>query len=147
MLTIVTSLPTWAVYALAFGTPALTAAIAFLGQFYSRRATRELEARSRREEVLRNLRWAAELAVSEDTAKSRLGIEELEALRDSKLLSRTEEGFVAAALRVTIRDPHQAIAQSGGDYEIADRTGKRVIEGGNVSSKKGEKPEEGERLK
>jgi hypothetical protein len=118
MLAIVTSLPSWAVWTLAFGSPALTAVIAFLGQYIGRRAARELEARSRREEVMRSLRWAAELAVSNDAAKSRLGVQELQALRKSELLTEVEQGFIDAALEVTIEIPHQAIERSGGKVEV-----------------------------
>jgi len=93
---------------------------------------------------MRNLRWAAELAVLEDTDKSALGIEELEALRDySKLLSRTEAGFIAAALRVATEGPREAIGKSGGDYQIVRETDTDAIEGGDVSSEEGEDPEDG----
>lgn len=142
-----TTLPTWAVWALSFGPPVVGAVLGFLGQFYGRRAATELEARSRREEVLRNLRWAAELAVSEDTDKSALGIEELGALRDySKELSRTEAGFIAAALRVATSGPRAALAKSGGDYEIVREADTDAIEEGDVSdvsSEEGEEPEDG----
>jgi hypothetical protein len=118
MLAVVTSLPTWAALTLAFGLPVLTAATAFLGQYFGRRATGELEARSRREEVMRNLRWAAELAVSNETAKSRLGLQELEALWTSELLTDVEQGFIDAALKATIEIPRQAIAQSAGEVKV-----------------------------
>jgi hypothetical protein len=98
--------------------PVLTAATAFLGQYFGRRATGELEARSRREEVMRNLRWAAELAVSNETAKSRLGLQELEALWTSELLTDVEQGFIDAALKATIEIPRQAIAQSAGEVKV-----------------------------
>jgi hypothetical protein len=118
MLTVVTSLPSWVVWTLAFGSPALTAVIAFLAQYFGRRAAWELEARSRREEVMRSLRWAAELAVSNDAAKSRLGVQELQALRDSKLLTLVEQGFIDAALRATIEIPRKAIDQSAGEVNV-----------------------------
>lgn len=118
MLVVVTSLPSWAALTLALGLPALTAATSFLGQYFGRRATGELEARSRREEVMRNLRWAAELAVSNETAKSRLGVQELHALRKSELLTDVEQEFIDAALEVTIEIPHQAIERSRGGAEV-----------------------------
>jgi hypothetical protein len=67
---------------------------------------------------MRNLRWAAELAASNDAAKARLGVRELMELRDSKMLTPIEQGFVYAALDVTIKFPRQAIAQSAGDVEV-----------------------------
>jgi hypothetical protein len=123
-LTIVTSLPTWAVLTLAFASPVIAVMIAFL----SHRAARDLEARSKREEVLRNLRWAAELAVCDDVDKARLGTYELQALRESKMLSSTEEGLIDAALRATIAVPRQAIAQSAdvAAVEVVVTTGPAV---------------------
>jgi hypothetical protein len=91
---------------------------------------------------------AAELAVSEDRDKFALGIEELGALRDySELLSRTEAGFIAAALRVATQGPREAIGESGGDYKIVRDTDTDAIEGGDVSSEEGEEPEDGGCLK
>jgi hypothetical protein len=81
----VTSLPTWAVYALAFGSPALTAIIALIGQHLSRRGAKELEKRSRREEIMRILRWAAELAVSDDVSKARLGVQNIPSGQDRRI--------------------------------------------------------------
>ena len=138
-----TSLPTWAVYLLSFGSPVLTAAIAFWGQRLSRHATEELEARSRREEVMRNLRWASELAVSDDRAKSRLGIKLLKALRKSKLLSPVEEELIDAALRAVLTPARKEINQSSGDIELVVMTGTNGIEDGGVSSEDGGEPEDG----
>ena len=45
----------------------------------ARTAAAESEQRSRREEVLRNVRWASELAVSADPDKARLGVMQLTA--------------------------------------------------------------------
>jgi hypothetical protein len=78
-----------------------------------RRAARDREARFKREEVMRNLRWAAELAVSDDAAKMRLGVRELDALRNSKMLGPDAEEIIYAALRAAIEIPVQRIEQSG----------------------------------
>ncbi len=67
---------------------------------------------------MRTLRWAAELAVSNDARKSRLGVQELHALRKSDLLSSVEEDFVDAALEVTIKPARQAIIDSGEEAEV-----------------------------
>jgi len=136
-------LPTVAVAALSIGPPVLTAAIALWGQRHGRHAAIELEMRSRREEVMRNLRWASELAVSEDRAKSRLGIELLMALLDSELLSPLEEELIYAALRAVLTPSVSEINQSSGDVEIVVMTGTNGIEGGGVSSEDGGEPEDG----
>lgn len=137
-----TTLPTWAVWVLSFGSPALTAVIAVVAQYLNRRAARELETRSRREEVLRNLRWAAELAVSEDVRQARLGMEELQALRDSQILSSTEEGFIDAALRAAIAVPRQAIERARGDVEVVATTDDSEAEEALVASEEDDEQEE-----
>jgi hypothetical protein len=118
----VTSLPTWAVWVLSFGSPTLTAAVALVGQRISRRGTHELESRSKREEVMRSLRWAAELAVSDDVRKARLGNRELRALQNSRLLSPAEEDFIYAALDAALDVPVHAIEQAEGDVEVVATT-------------------------
>jgi hypothetical protein len=91
-------LPIWLLIAVAVGTPAL----AFLGTLLGTRATRrgatELETRSKREETMRTLKWAAELAVAGDPAKADLGLRELRALGDSMLLDPEQQTFIDAAL-------------------------------------------------
>lgn len=135
-----TSLPTWAIWTLGFGSPALTAIITLVSQYLSRRGQAELETRSRREEILRNLRWAAELAVSDDIGKARLGMQELQALRESELLSSTEEGFIDAALRAAIEGPREAILQAGDGAEVV-ATSTLPASGEPVSSEAGEQEE------
>lgn len=67
---------------------------------------------------MRNLRWAAELSVSNDTAKARLGIQELRALRDSRMLTATEQEFIFAALAAVIEVPRHLVDQSAEDVEV-----------------------------
>jgi hypothetical protein len=118
---LVTSLPTWAVWVLSFGTPLLAFAGVVFGQAVTRRGEKELEFRSKREEVMRILRWAAELAVSDDQAHSRLGVAELGALLQSELLDEEEKDFVQAALTAVVRVPVEQIEhieQLGGDVRV-----------------------------
>jgi hypothetical protein len=117
----VTSLPTWAVWVLSFGSPVLAFTGVVVGQAVTRRGERELEFRSKREEVMRILRWAAELAVSDDQAHSRLGVAELGALLQSELLDEEEKDFVQAALTAVVRVPVEQIEQIeqlGGDVRV-----------------------------
>ena len=108
---LVTTLPTWAVWVISIGTPVLAFVGVVLGQVVTRRGERELEFRSKREEVMRILRWAAELAVSDDQAHSRLGVAELGALLHSELLDEEEKDFVQAALTAVVRVPVEQIEQ------------------------------------
>jgi hypothetical protein len=107
---------------LSFGSPILTAGVALVGQRISRRGTQELESRSKREEVMRSLRWAAELAVSDDVRQARLGNRELRALQNSRLLSPAEEDFIYAALDAALDVPVHAIEQAEGDVEVVATT-------------------------
>lgn len=65
--------PTWLVVLLSVGTPLLTFVAALLANAVSRKGAVELERRSRREESMRHLKWAAELAVSDDDRRAQLG--------------------------------------------------------------------------
>ena len=125
-----TSLPTWAVWTLAFGSPALAFVGVLIGEVITRRGARELEIRSKREEVMRILRWAAELAVSDDQAHARLGVAQLGALLQSELLDEEEKNFVQAALTAVVRVPVERIEQFGGDVQVVSEpdlpTGPRV---------------------
>ena len=119
-----TSLPTWAVYLLAFGTPLLAFVGGLIGQLITRRGAAELEERSKREEVMRNLRWAAELAVSNDVRKARLGNRELGALEKSKMLTEAAEiEFIYAAYDAALDAPVHAFEQAQGDVEIIATAG------------------------
>ena len=113
-----TALPTWAVWVLSFGSPLLAFAGVIIGQAVSRRSARQREVRSKREEVMRILRWAAELAVSDDQAHSRLGVAELGALLQSELLDEEDKDFVQAALTAVVRVPVEQIEQFGGDVKV-----------------------------
>jgi hypothetical protein len=109
----VTSLPTWAVYSLGFGTPVLAFAGGLVSQLITRRGAVELDKRSKREEVMRVLRWAAELGVAADEGKARLGRAQLETLLDSELLDEKERDFVQVALEATLARAVEQIEQAG----------------------------------
>jgi hypothetical protein len=97
-----TQLPTWAVYAVALGTPILAFLGAIIGHVITRRGAKEQEQRSRREQLMKTLQWAAELAISDDQAKARLGLGELQALADSYLNDPEVQAFVDAALEAVV---------------------------------------------
>jgi hypothetical protein len=130
----VTALPTWAVWTLAFGTPLLAFVGVVIGQVITRRGDTELEIRSKREEVMRILRWAAELAVSDDEAHARLGVAQLGALLSSELLDEEEKDFVQAALEAVVRVPVQQIEQLGQDVEVVAESDLSAGGGADVQS-------------
>lgn len=92
------TLPTWAVYAVSFGSPAAAFLGVVIGHLLSRRGAFELDRRARREESMRTLRWASELAVAGDGRSVRLGIAALDALSVSPWLQSEDQAFVDAVL-------------------------------------------------
>lgn len=108
-----TTLPTWAVYAVSFGTPVAAFLGVIVAQWITRVGARELEMRSRREETMRNLRWAAELAVREDERTAVLGATQLMALVESDLLDEREKVFVEAALNAVVDAPESDLEVTG----------------------------------
>jgi hypothetical protein len=140
---LVTALPTWAVWTLSFGSPALAFVGVVIGQFLTRRGARELETRSKREEVMRVLRWAAELAVSDDQGHARLGVAELGALLGSELLDDEEKDFVQAALTAVVRVPVHQIEELGdtvqvvAESDLPDGTGADITSGEGVTTEGG----------
>jgi hypothetical protein len=129
---VVTSLPTWSVWLLSFGTPVLAFIGVVLGQLITRQGAQQLETRSKREEVMRVLRWAAELAVSDDEAHSRLGVVELGALLGSELLDEEEKNFVQAALEAVVKVPVQQIEQGGDEVQVVAESGPAGDTGADV---------------
>jgi hypothetical protein len=119
---------------LAFGSPALAFVGVVIGQAITRRGAREMEVRSKREEVMRILRWAAELAVSDDQAHARLGVAQLGALLESELLDEEEKDFVQAALTAMVRIPVQQIEQLGEDVQVVTESDLPVEPGADVPS-------------
>jgi hypothetical protein len=127
------------VYLLAFGSPVLAFVGVLIGQLITRRGAVELERRSKREEVMRILRWAAELGVSPEEAKARLGRAQLETLLDADILDEEERDFVQTALEATLARPVEQIEQAGEDARaimITDADAAAATEAFEVSSEK-----------
>ncbi|MFT4297523.1 MAG: hypothetical protein QM582_19140 [Micropruina sp.] len=99
-----TTLPTWAVYVISFGSPVLAFLGVLLGSWLTRRTAKELESRSRREETMRTLRWAAELAASDRPNLAQLGVAELVSLGESDLLDESQKVFIDAALESVVQE-------------------------------------------
>jgi hypothetical protein len=111
------------VWTVSLGTPVLAFAGGLTAQVITRRGDEELEHRSKREEVMRILRWAAELAVSDhDDPRVRLGVAQLGVLMRSELLDEGERDFVQAALEAAVRVPVEAIEQAGEDAHVVVTT-------------------------
>lgn len=103
----------WMAATLAIGTPLLAFAGTMVGSWVSRKGDQETETRSKREETMRNLRWAAELAASDDDRQSALGVSQLTALASADMLDPEQEVFVEAALDSLLSGPESAIEELG----------------------------------
>jgi hypothetical protein len=126
--------PTWTAIAVSAGTPLLTFVGVLVAQYLLRKGANELEVRSRREETLRVLRWAAELAISADEGKARLGIAQLNALGDSELLDEAQQLFVDAALDAAIDEQAGEVKDAGEDAAAIlspDSIGAALLSGQN----------------
>jgi hypothetical protein len=134
-----TQLPAWMAYAVALGTPVLAFLGAMGGHLITRRGAKELETRSRREQLMETLQWAAELAISDDEAKARLGLLELHALSDSDLSNPEIQTFVDAALEAVVADVAEEV-EGDPDAEIepqenAANPGTAVTAGGATAGR------------
>lgn len=111
-------LPTWAVYMAAIG-PAIGAFLGVLfAQLVTRKGAKELEKRSRREQTMKTLQWAAELAISDNSARAELGLSQLQALAASNLSDTDVQAFVDAALDAVVEDVAEEV-EADPDAEIA----------------------------
>jgi hypothetical protein len=115
-----TQMPTWAVYCVAFGAPVLAFVGAFVGHWLGRKTAAELETRSKREETMRTLRWAAELAIDGDERRATLGFRQLVALQDSEMLDSEQDLFVDAALDSAVDDPVSEVAEIEAAGDVAE---------------------------
>ncbi|MER7071628.1 hypothetical protein [Terrabacter sp. NPDC000476] len=113
-------IPTWVGVVVAVGTPVLTFCGVLLANWLSRQTAHETETRSRREETMRNLRWAAELAVSDDPRSALLGLTQLQALDEAEMLDAEQKVFVTAALGAVVAEPLSTIA-------AAEEAGQEVV--------------------
>lgn len=94
----------------------LPGALAFLGaltgQLLGRRSAVELDRWRHREEAMRLMRWAVELAVSDEKPRARAGLTTLTALLDSPMLDADDVDFlftIAAEVETVVALP------AGGD--------------------------------
>lgn len=65
------------------------------------------------EELMRSLRWAAEMSVSHDVCKARLGIQEFKRLLSFDKLDKTERDLIFAALDASLDGARREIGQAG----------------------------------
>ena len=121
--------PLWALLLVGIGSPLLTSLVAAVAVVYTRksaresvaaetRAAHELERRSRREELGRNIRWAAEQAVSSEESAARMGLAELDALGASSLIDEDGQALIDAALASIVKPVAEEYLGRGGDVDV-----------------------------
>lgn len=115
-----TTLPTWAVYSVAFGTPLLAFLGVVVGHALLRRTANELDVWRRREETMRMLHWASEQAASVEPAKARMGIAALDALSGSELLQEPDGMIVDAVLVSLLAEPVEQIEEGAGEVDVIE---------------------------
>jgi hypothetical protein len=86
----------------------------------SRSNAEQLEARSRREEVMRSLRWAAEMAVSSDAREAVMGVRQLGALGRSPLLDSFGQLLVDEALATVIKASADSVQAAGESAQVVE---------------------------
>jgi hypothetical protein len=116
----VTTLPTWALFVVSFGTPIAALTGVVVGQVLLRRGANELDVWRRREETMRMLRWASEQAASAEIAKSRMGVAALEALSTSELLQEPDQNLVDAVIDSLLEEPVEEIEESLGEVDVVE---------------------------
>ncbi|HTZ45448.1 MAG TPA: hypothetical protein VMB79_16430 [Jatrophihabitans sp.] len=92
-----TVVPVWAALLVSVGTPLLTFVSAVAAHRANRTDATDVERRSRREQVLHTLQWAAELALDPHPGRSTMGLAQLLVLADSDLSGDDVKDFVTAA--------------------------------------------------
>lgn len=115
-----TTLPSWALYLVSFGTPIAAFTGVVVGHLLLRKGANELDVWRRREETMRMLRWASEQAASEEIAKSRMGVAALDALSTSELLQEPDQNLVDAVIDSLIEEPLDEIEEAVGEVEVVE---------------------------
>lgn len=81
---------------------------AFIGQWWTHRSALELEHWRRREETMRMLRWATELAADEHPLRAKAGLLTLTSLTESELLQAEDEAMVNGIADMFLETPLRA---------------------------------------
>ncbi len=90
--------------AVAVATPTLSFAGSWLGGSLNRRTARELDRWRRREETMRLLRWASELATDDDDRRAAVGVATMRALNASEMLQPEDLVMLAAVIGAVLAD-------------------------------------------
>jgi hypothetical protein len=113
----------------AAGAPVLAFAGSWLGARGSRRASLELDRWRRREETMRLLRWAAELALERDERRAGVGIAAMDALQGSELLQDEDLDLVETIAQSLVDETEAQF-----DHDTSTGEADQVAYGGGAES-------------
>jgi hypothetical protein len=117
----VTELPTWAIWLAVFLLPLIGFAVGVISSWLGRKGAIETHDRANREELMRQFRWASEMACSDHPITAQLGINNLRAILKSPLLDDDDRLFVDASLAAVIHKPQaeiEAALEAGDDIQV-----------------------------
>jgi hypothetical protein len=97
----------------AVATPLLAFAGALVGHIWTRTTAKELDHWRHREETMRLLRWAVELALDPDPRRGSAGVRALAALLDSQLLQDEDVELVASVASAVAMPPEDTTLDTG----------------------------------
>lgn len=104
--------PLWVAVVIAIAAPVFS----LLAQNFTRNSSERAERRLRREETMRMLRWAADLAASDVGPRAAVGIAALDALDESEVLDAEDQALISAVLDAVV-EPAAETYDEGDEIE------------------------------
>lgn len=100
-----TTLPTWAYWITALGSPVVGAIAVIYGHRLTRRGLLDADKRWQREETMRTMRWACEMTGRSSEGMREVGFAVLTALAVSELLQEEDKRFIDAVALAAVEAP------------------------------------------
>jgi len=100
--------PVWFTIAVGIAAPLLVLLGVLVGEFLTRKGARELDFRAKREEALRNVRWAAEMAFDKTGAAAVMGVAVLGTAKGDPVLQTHSDKALIKAILDSIVEPAAA---------------------------------------
>lgn len=93
-----------------------------------------LEVRSQREEAPTHLRWAAELAASDDPDTKKAGVDQLYAVDGSGMLDDASQVYLDAALKSAVKSLRQHVIDAGEAVEVIEADPREAMKESTVEA-------------
>lgn len=108
--------PLWVAVVIAVAAPVFSFLGVLLAQSFTRNSSERAERRLRREETMRMLRWAADLAASDVRPRAAVGIAALDALNESEVLDAEDQLLISGVLDAVV-EPATETYDEGDEIE------------------------------